>query len=134
MPEAFAPAHEVEDLAAVTQREIESLIHEAADAGDAIVVGRLGNIVLRDRPDVLRVFLIAPLPWRVAHIAESLGIDEAAARTEIARVDGGRRSYARERYDFEWGDPHHYDLVLDVSRFGVEEAIALIDAARGAKG
>jgi cytidylate kinase len=134
MPEAFAPAPELEDLAAITQREIETLIHEAADAGEAIVVGRLGNMILRDRPDVLRVFLIAPLPWRVAHIAESLGIEEPAARTEIARVDGGRRGYARERYDFDWGDPHYYDLVLDVSRFGVEGAIALIDAARGAIG
>jgi len=130
MPEAFEPAPDVEDLADVTQREIETIIREAAAEGNAIVVGRLGNFVLRDRPDVLRVFLVAPLPWRAAQIAEALGIEEPAARTEIARVDGGRRSYARERYDFDWGDPHHYDLVVDVSRFGVEGTIALIDAAR----
>jgi len=130
VPEAFQPAAEVEDLAAVTQREIERLIHEAADAGDVIVVGRLGNVVLRERPNVLRVFLTSPLPWRIQHIMASLGKTEPAARAEIARVDGGRRRYAREQYDFDWGDPHHYDLVLDVSRFGVEGAIAVIDAAR----
>jgi cytidylate kinase len=129
-PEAFAPVTEVEDLHAETQREVERLIHEAADAGDVIVVGRLGNIVLRDRPNVLRVFLTAPLPWRIAHIQESLGCDPAPARSEIARVDGGRRAYAREQYDFDWGDPHFYDLVLDVAHFGVEGACALIDAAR----
>jgi cytidylate kinase len=99
-----------------------------------IVVGRLGNWVLRDRPNVLRVFLTAPIAWRAQHIAESLGITEAAARTEIARVDAGRRSYAREQHDFDWGDPHHYDLVLDVARFGVEGAVALIDAARAHHG
>ena len=128
MPEAFQPPPEVEDLTAITQREIEALIHEAADAGDVIVVGRLGNVVLRDRPHVLRVFLCAPMPWRVEHIVTSLGFAEPAARAEIARVDGGRRRYAREQYDFDWGDPHNYDLVLDVSRFGVETAagIALI--------
>jgi cytidylate kinase len=134
MPEAFQPAPEMEDLDAITQREIERLMHEAADAGNAIVVGRLGNVVLRDRGDVLRVFLTAPLEWRIEHIAESLGLTPAAARTEIARVDGGRRNYARERYDFAWGDPHFYDLVVDVARFGVDGAIALIDAARGAIG
>jgi len=134
MPEAFQPPAEVEDLTAVTQREIEALIHEAADAGDVIVVGRLGNVVLRDKPHVLRVFLCAPLPWRVEHIVASLGFAEPAARAEIARVDGGRRHYAREQYDFDWGDPHNYDLVIDVSRFGVDGAIALIDAARGAFG
>ena len=131
VPEAFQPTPDVEDLADVTQREVERLIHEAADAGDVIVVGRLGNVVLRDRPKVLRVFLTAPLEWRVAQIVASLGLTESAARAEIARVDGGRRRYAREQYDFAWGDPHCYDVVLDVSRFGVDGSIALIDAARG---
>ena len=130
VPEAFQPSPEVDDLHADTQRGIEQLIHEAADAGNVIVVGRLGNVVLKDRPNVLRVFLTAPMVWRVAQIVESLGLTEAAAQAEIARVDGGRRAYARETYDFDWGDPHYYDLVLDVSRFGVEGAMALIDAAR----
>ena len=129
-PEAFAPVDNVEDLHAETQREVERLINEAADGGDVIVVGRLGNVVLHDRPNVLRVFLHAPLPWRIEHIQDSLGCDVATAKSEIARVDGGRRAYARELYDFSWGDPHYYDMVLDVAHFGVEGAIALIDAAR----
>ena len=130
MPEAFAPNSDVDDLHEETQREVERLIREAADAGDVIVVGRLGNVVLADRPNVLRVFLVAPLPWRVEHIMESLGCTDAVARAEIARVDGGRRAYAREQYDFAWGDPHFYDLMIDVARFGVDGAIALIEAAR----
>ncbi len=134
MPEAFQPSAEVEDLTAVTQRGIEQLIHEAADGGNVVIVGRLGNVVLRGRPGVLRIFLTAPLAWRITRIAASLGVSESAARAEVARVDSGRRSYARERYDFNWGDPHDYDLVIDVSRFGVNGTIAVIDAARGAAG
>lgn len=132
VPEALQPAAEVEDLAAVTQREIARLMGEAADAGNVIVVGRLGNVVLRGRPNTLRVFLTAELGWRVAHIMESLGISAAAARAEINRVDNGRRNYAREQYDFAWGDPHFYDLIVDVSRFTVAGTIDLIDAARAA--
>lgn len=134
VPEAFQPASELDDLNAVTRREIDRLIHEAADADNVIVVGRLGNILLCDRPNVLRVFLTAPLQWRIEHVVESLDCTAAIARAEIARVDGGRRHYAREQYDFDWGDPHYYDLVLDVSRFGVDGAVALIDAARGPHG
>lgn len=129
-PEAFQPSPEVDDLHADMQRGIEQLIHEAADAGNVIVVGRLGNVVLKDRPNVLRAFLTAPKAWRTAEIVEALGLTEAAAQAEVARVDLARRAYARETYDFDWGDPHYYDLVIDVSRFGVEGAIALIDAAR----
>jgi hypothetical protein len=134
VPEAFSPSDDVEDLTAVTQRGIEALIREAADAGNVIVVGRLGNVVLAERTDVLRVFLTAPLPWRTIQIMSSLGVTESVARAEIARVDGGRKNYAREHYDFAWGDPHFYDLVINVERFGVDGAIALIDAARGTIG
>ena len=128
VPEAFQPSPEVDDLHEQTQREVDRLIHEAADAGDVIVVGRLGNWILRDRPNVLRVFLVAPLAWRVEHIMESLGCTDTIARSEIARVDGGRRNYAREEADFAWGDPHFYDLVIDVERFGVDGTVKLIEA------
>ena len=133
VPEAFQPSPEVDDLHDATQREVDRLMHEAADAGDVIVVGRLGNIVLSARPNVLRVFLTAPLAWRIDHIMESLGCAAAVARAEIARVDGGRRNYAREQGGFDWGDPHFYDLVIDVASFGVEGAVTLIDAARIAR-
>jgi CMP/dCMP kinase len=131
VPESFQPTPEIDDLAEATQREIGALIGEAADGGNVIVVGRLGNMVLRERPSVLRVFLTAPLAWRVAHIMESLGCNEGVAKREIARVDGGRTNYAREQYDFAWGDPRYYDLVLDVATFGVEGAVAMIEAAVG---
>lgn len=129
VPEAFAPTPEVEDLSEATRRAIEGLIRDAAAGGNVVIVGRVANVVLGRRPDLLRVFLYAPLAWRAAHIAQSLHCSEAAARAEIARVDAGRRAYARERYDFEWGDPHQYDLVLDVSTFGVEGSVRQLCAA-----
>jgi cytidylate kinase len=129
IPEELQPHGEIDDLTRSVQREIERLMHAAADGDDVIVVGRLGNVVLRERPNLLRVFLTAPLPWRIAHIAESLGCTADAARAEIVRVDGGRRNSARERYDAAWGDPHEYDLVVDVARFGIAGAVAVIAAA-----
>jgi cytidylate kinase len=129
VPEAFQPAPPIDDLPAETQREVERLIREAAAHGDVVIVGRIANAVLGPRPDLLRVFLYAPLDWRVAHIQESLGVSEAVARSEIARVDNNRRAFARDRYQSEWGEPHAYDLLVDVGRFGVERAVALIAAA-----
>ena len=134
IPEALQPDGGFDDLTLSVQREVERQMHAAADGDDAIIVGRLGNAVLRDRPNVLSVFLTAPLPWRIVHIAASLGCTEAEARSEIARVDSGRRKAARERYDFTWGDPHRYDLVLDVAAFGVAGAVELIAAASRVRG
>ena len=108
-------------------------MREEAAPGDAVIVGRMASVVLRGRPDLVRVFLRAPLEWRAAHVAESLGIDVAAARAEIARIDEARKAYAREGYRVTWGDPRVFDLVLDTSRFGVEgSAQVIVDAVRAA--
>jgi cytidylate kinase len=133
VPEAAQPPSE-DQFPAETRRAIEQAVRDEAAAGDAVIVGRMASAILSARRDVLRVFLHAPLAWRIAHVAESLGVDEAEARAEIGRIDEARRTYAREGYRVTWGDPRNYDLVLDSSRFGVEGSADLIVAAVRAAG
>lgn len=135
MPESAQPAASTDDnLVAEARRATEEAIREAAAAGDAVFVGRMAGSALADRTDLVRVFISAPLAWRAAQVAASLGMDEATARTEIARVDEARRTYAKEQYRVTWGDPRNYDLVLDTSRFGVDGSADIIVAAVRAAG
>lgn len=129
MPESAQPAASTDDLVAETRRATEEAIREAAVSGNAVFVGRMAGTTLADRRDLVRVFLHAPLAWRAAQVAIELGMDEATARTEIARIDEARRTYAKEQYRVSWGDPRNYDLVLDTSRFGVEGSGGVIVAA-----
>ena len=131
--EAFQAIAPVDDLSDATLREVERLIREAADSGNVVVVGRAGNVILAGRCDLVRVFLTAPVPWRAAHIAESLSVSDAAARAEVARVDAGRRAFMRERYDVAWGQRHNYDVVVDVSAFGVDGTVAILATAVAAR-
>jgi cytidylate kinase len=123
-----------DDIAAGYRREIERLVHEAAHGGDVVIVGRLANAILGGRPDVVRVFLYAPLAWRIAHVRASLEVDEARARMEIARIDEARRAYADEQYRMTWGDMRHYDLMLDTARYGIDGTADVIAAAVRAAG
>lgn len=111
------------------RREIEQLVREQAERGDAIIIGRAANVILGRRPDMLSVFLSAPLEWRTQHVAESLGISAAKAAAEIARIDKARRAYTRDQYKLTWGDRRNYDLVLDTARFGINGAAEIIVAA-----
>jgi cytidylate kinase len=130
LPESAQPASSTDDeLVSETRRATEDAVREAAAAGDVVIVGRMAGAILGRRPDVLRVFVHAPLDWRIAHVAESLGVSEAAAREEIARIDEARRTYAKEQYRVTWGDPRNYDLVVDTSRFGVDGSADVIVAA-----
>ena len=129
LPEVTQPAASTDDLVAQTRRVTEEAVRDAAEAGDAVILGRVAGTILSGRPDLLRVFVHAPLAWRAVHVAESLGMDESTARTEIARIDEARRTYAKEQYRVNWGDPRNYDLVIDTSRFGVSGSAGVIVAA-----
>ncbi|HEX3466298.1 MAG TPA: cytidylate kinase-like family protein [Candidatus Elarobacter sp.] len=133
VPETAQPPAN-DPVPAETREAIEAAVREEAEAGDAVIVGRVAGTILAGRPDLLRVFVSAPLAWRVAHVVESLGVSEAAARAEIARIDEARRTYAREGYRVSWGDPRNYDLVIDTSRFGVDGTASVIASAVRAAG
>jgi cytidylate kinase len=135
VPETAQPGARTDcDIAIETRRAIEDAVRDAVEGGDVIVLGRMASAILAGRADLVRVFLQAPLGWRVTNVAASLGVSEGAARAEIARIDEARRTYAREGYRVTWGDPRNYDLVVDVSRFGIEGAAELIVAAVRATG
>jgi cytidylate kinase len=130
VPEVTAPAEPPhEDLTEAYRREAERLIAAAADAGNVVILGRLGSVILGARRDLVRVFVYAPLAWRVRNVSTSLGCDAAKARTEINRIDDARRTLAREQYRMAWGDIRNYDLAVNTARYGVDGAAAVIAAA-----
>ena len=116
------------------RREIEAAIRARARVGDVVILGRLGNAVLVGFPNLLRVFLTASRPWRIAHLIETFHFTVEQAAREVERMDAARRKAAKERYQFAWSDPRHYDLVVDTSRFGVDGSVELIVAAARAAG
>ncbi|MBV8074637.1 MAG: cytidylate kinase-like family protein [Candidatus Eremiobacteraeota bacterium] len=107
------------------RREIEAAVLEAAEEKDIVIVGGIANVILRGRPGLISVFLHAPLAFRVERI-KAHGLSDAEARKEIARVDAARKRWAKLHYDLEWGFSGHYDLALDVARFGVEGTARII--------
>lgn len=105
------------------------IIRELADAGDLLLVGRGGQIVLADRPAVLHVRVIAPLEARIAFIQERSSISAEAAAARVAASDRARASYLRRHYAARWDDPALYDLVLNLRRLTIEAAVAIICAS-----
>ena len=93
----------------------EKIIRKIADHGSCVIVGRAADHVLRDRDDVVRVFLHAPKEYRVANIMEMYGDSREDAAVNIAHSDEARSAYYRNISGKNWGDPHNYDLCLDTS-------------------
>ena len=94
-----------------------------------MIVGRNAGAVLAARADLVRVFVTAPLPWRIARVQASFSVSADAAKAEIARIDAARAAYAKDRYNDAWGIASTYHVSLDVARYGIDAAAVLIAGA-----
>jgi hypothetical protein len=93
--------------------------------GRCVIVGRGANFVL-PAETTLRVRLVASAEDRTRVIAQRLhlGLREAAAWAE--RAERERGEFVRRAFRHDVTDPHHYDLVLHMSRLTVDEAAEVI--------
>ena len=111
-------------------------IRAAAARSGCVIVGRCADFVLDGRPDLLRVFLRAPLEARVARVAAREGIGEAEARKRVRAADKDRAAYYDYFTDRKWGAAETYDLCVNTAPFGSDEAVAdlVVRAVRAASG
>lgn len=101
-------------------------IRELAEEGDAVFMGRCADYVLRDRPDLVRVFITAERDFRVQTVVENSDLTAEQAKKLIKSVDKERASYYSYYTDQTWGDAACYDLSLNVTRIPVEGAVRII--------
>jgi len=104
--------------AIIAQKKI---IEKIADEGSCVIAGRAADFVLKDRENVVRVFVKAPLEYRKKRVMEIYGDSPEEAERNIARSDRARAMYYRNISGLEWGAEANYELVIDSSE-GVEKS------------
>ena len=107
-------------------------IRHIADAGACVLIGRSADFILRNYPDVVRVFIHAPKSYREKKVMAMYGDTLEAARKSITHSDTARAAYYKNISGQEWGDPHGYELCIDAS-IGEDAAAELICAYVGCK-
>ena len=101
------------------------ILNRIADAGSCVIVGRGADYVLKDRPNVVRVFIHAPEDYRVGRVMEVYGDSREEAEKNIRRSDSARSAYYRNIAAAEWGDASNYELSVD-SSIGMEATAEVI--------
>lgn len=103
----------------------EKAMRRIADQGSCVIVGRTADYVLRERENLVRVFLHAPKDYRIKKVMEMYGDTAQEGEKSIARSDAARSAYYKSISGQDWGDPHHYELSID-SSIGAERAAEVI--------
>ena len=121
-----------EDATFLAQSKV---IRDIAAKHACVIVGRCGDYVLRDRKDVLRVFVYAPKEWRLAYGKENNMLqakDEKGIKDEVEKTDRNRAAYYNYYTQNRWGDAHNYDLAINAA-LGHDACVQMILAAAEAK-
>ena len=96
------------------------------------VVGRYADYILRDRKDVLNVFIHADMAFKKKRCMERGQFSDENADERIRRRDKLRADHYRYYTDQKWGDSLNYHLCLDSGIFGIEKCVSMIeDACKG---
>lgn len=101
-------------------------IREIADAESCVIVGRCADYILRDRDDVLNIFIHAPQADRAKRIVEVYGETGVEPVKRLREKDKKRAINYRYYTEQEWGKSTNYHMTLDSSAFGIEGCVDLI--------
>ena len=102
------------------------VILDLAEKGPCVIVGRCADFILRERTDVLNVFIHAPIPFRADRVVRLYGESAAAPEKRLEEKDRRRRAYYKHYADRDWGMSQNYHLSLDSSLVGIERCAQLI--------
>ena len=102
------------------------VILQLAEQGPCVIVGRNADYILKDRPDVLNVFVRADMDFRADRIVRLYGESEKSPQARLQEKDKRRRINYQHYTGRTWGDSANYDLCVNSSKLGIDECVDLI--------
>lgn len=105
------------------------VIKGLADGSSCVIIGRCADYVLRDRYNVLRVFIAASRESCAENESKRSKITLSEAKTKTERIDRKRGDYYRFYTGQGWGDPRQFDLCLNTDVYTYEQCVDMIISA-----
>lgn len=102
------------------------IIQELAEKGPCIIVGRCADFVLRDYPNLIKVFCYSDLKSACVRCVQEYGASEEKAESEIKRINHNRIAHYEYYTGEKWGEPHHYNLMINTGSIDLSVACNLI--------
>ena len=118
----------------ITGKSVEDLVHEAqrkvildlAEKEPCVIIGRNADYILKDRDDVLNVFIHGDMPEKIKRITRLYKVNEQEAVKMIADTDKRRGTNYSFYTDQKWGKASNYTLCLNSSQLGYDRCEKII--------
>ena len=113
----------VEDMLYEAQRKV---ILDLAEKEPCVIVGRNADYILKDREDVLNVFIHGDMPEKIQRIVRLYNVEEKEAVKIMADTDKRRMTNYNFYTDQKWGKAGNYTLCLNSSQLGYDRCEKII--------
>ena len=102
------------------------IIKQLADKEPAVIVGRCADFILKEREDVIRLFIYSDQKTAVKNVIEAYGLSEKDALKLIEKTDKDRSSYYKYYTGRDWQNAMNYNICLDTSRLDYATCVKII--------
>ena len=113
----------VEDMVYQAQRKV---ILDLARKEPCVIIGRNADYILKDRDDILNVFIHGDMPEKIQRISQLYHVTEQEAVKMMADTDKRRMTNYNFYTDQKWGKARNYALCLNSSQIGYDRCEAII--------
>ena len=103
-----------------------SVILQLAEKGPCVIVGRNADYILKDREDVLHVFIHADEASRADRIVRLYGESEKSPKARLNEKDKRRKVNYQHYTGRTWGAAENYDVCFNSGVLGVEYCAQVI--------
>ena len=102
------------------------IVQKLAAKESCIIIGRCADFVLKDYPNIIKIFCYSDFQSALSRCVTQYGIAREQAEEAIHRINRNRIHHYEYYTGKKWGDPHHYNLMLNTGSIKLETACRLI--------
>ena len=103
-----------------------NIILGLAEKEPCVIIGRNADYILKDRDDVLNVFIHGDMPEKIQRITHLYNVGEQEAVKMMADTDKRRMANYNFYTEQNWGKASNYTLCLNSSEIGYDKCESII--------
>ena len=102
------------------------IIKQIAENESCVIIGRCADFILKDKEDVLKVFVYSDMENKIKRATQFYGLSKEKAEKEIKAINKLRANHYKYYTEREWNNHENYDICINSDELGVEKAADLI--------
>ena len=110
---------------------IREVMEEAARAGNVVIGGWGGQVLLKDCPDVFHLRIVGSNGSRNRHVMNSAGVPRVQAEEIVETTDRNQSLFSNYFFKADFSDPKLYHAVINIDRTSPEEICDIVPLMLG---